>query len=99
MTLAHVSEIVRRFEADRAAVSYAEWRAWLAAQERRIAIHHIRSKLQAMSTGHRTPVPGFKLDKKTGKPVADQRRLPVNIQLQKRASKAVRIPIIKRTKT
>jgi len=55
MTLAHVSEIVRRFEADRAAVSYAEWRAWLAAQERRIAIHHIRSKLQAMSTGHRTP--------------------------------------------
>jgi hypothetical protein len=98
VSLAHVADIARRFEADRAAASYAQWRNWLAAQERRRIVRHLKGKLQAMSTGHRTPIPGFKLDPKTGKPVRDQSRLPVNIRLQQKNSKKVSVPI-RRIKT
>ncbi|HEY1246196.1 MAG TPA: hypothetical protein VGF29_15325 [Hyphomicrobiaceae bacterium] len=80
-----------------ALATYLEWVKWVAEQRRRIVMETIRSKLNAMA-GQKTPVPGYRLDKK-GKLVPDLKRLPVNIRLKQRNSKTVRVPIrrVKRT--
>ena len=44
-----------------------------------------------MTTGHRIHIKGFRLDKKTGKPVRSVAHLDVSRRLQKAASKKIRV--------
>jgi hypothetical protein len=45
----------------------------------------------ALMSGQRISLPGFRLDKKTGRIVRDERRLSVSLRLQQRSSKRVRV--------
>jgi len=44
-----------------------------------------------MTTGHRIHIKGFRLDKKTGKPVKSVAHLDVSTRLKQAASKKIRI--------
>lgn len=44
-----------------------------------------------MTTGHKIQLKGFKLDKKTGKPVRSVAHLDVSTRLKQAASKRIRI--------
>lgn len=44
-----------------------------------------------MTTGHRIHIKGFRLDKKTGKPVRSVAHLDISHRLQKAASKKIRV--------
>jgi len=44
-----------------------------------------------MSTGHRIHIKGYRLDKKTGKPVKSVAHLDVSRRLQQAASKKIRV--------
>jgi hypothetical protein len=42
-------------------------------------------------TGRQIRLPGFRIDRKTGKPVRDERRLDVSARLKQAGSKRVRV--------
>lgn len=44
-----------------------------------------------MTTGHRIHIKGFRLDKKTGKPVKSTKHLDVSTRLKQASSKRIRI--------
>lgn len=44
-----------------------------------------------MTTGHKIKIPGFRIDKKTGKPVRNMAQLDVSTRLKQAASKKIRI--------
>ena len=46
-------------------------------------------------TGHKIRLPGFRIDRKTGKPVKDERKLDVSTRLKRQAGR--RIEVVRRT--
>lgn len=44
-----------------------------------------------MTTGHRIHLKGFRIDKKTGKPVRNMAQLDVSTRLKQAASKKIRV--------